>query len=140
MIELLVGQQLRYGLKSPDMDLYDLGFGNEIVFINSNGEQQEAYQYTLHLVCGIFIYWKDGHKEEFYGDTSPQVFQQSIQQLIGEEVRRVALSDKNDLWLDFRRCHIVIVTYENNDESWRLFTPGVDSSHLVASDRWLHQE
>lgn len=139
-IESLVGQQFRYGLKSPDVDLYDLGFGRDVVFVNANGKRQEACQFTLHLVCGIFAYWKDGRKDEFYGNTPPLVFQKSIQGLIGEKVRRVALSDKNDLWLDLGQCNIVIVTLDSDDESWRLFTPGLDAPHLVASNMALYQE
>lgn len=140
LIDALVGKQFRYGFKSPDMDLYDLGFGCDIVFMNADGKRQEACQFALHLVGGIFAYWKDGRKEEFYGNTHPSAFQKSIQNLIGENVRRVALSDKNDLWLDLGQCNIVIVTLDSGDESWRLFTPGADAPHLVASNISLYQE
>lgn len=140
MVQLLVGKPLRYAIKSPDIDLFDLGFGCDVHFINANGEQQEACQHTIHLVCGILVYWKDRHKEQFFGDTSPHIFQESIQKLVGEKVRRVALSDKNDLWFDLGQCHFVIVTLENNEESWRLFSPGSDCPHLVASDTALHIE
>lgn len=134
MINSLVGQQLRYSIKSPDMDLFDLGFGQAITFVNANNVQQEACQHTIHLVCGLFIFWKNGRKEEFHGNSLASVFNNNTQPLIGETVRRVALSDKNDLWLDLGQCHIVIVTLDDGEESWRLFTPGANTPHLIATN------
>lgn len=103
----LVGKRLCYGIKSPDTDLYDLGFG----------------PYTLHAICPIEIRDRSG-AERYDMNTPSEQFRQRLQRLIGRRVRRVALSDKNDLWLDFDVCHMVLVSWEDGEESWRLFRVG----------------
>ena len=57
--------------------------------------------------------------------------------MIGLSVERIALSDKNDLWLDLNKYWIVFITREDQEESWRFFEPRSKLPHLVASDAWL---
>ena len=136
----LVGQPLRYGLKSPDMDLYDFGFGDDISFLSWDGKFKQACTYAVHLTCGIKIYWKENKVSEYCGDTPHEIFHEDICRLLGLHVMRVALSEKNDLWLDLGLCWLVIVTFEDGDESWRFFMPGKGISHLVASNLWLKKD
>ena len=57
----------------------------------------------------------------------------------GLRILRTALSEKNDLWIDLGDCYFVIVTNENDEESWRIFSPGTNGPHIVATDLriWL---
>ena len=133
-VTILEGLSLKYGVKSPDMDLYDLGFGRDLVFRDKFGKPHNVCQYVIHIVCGIRLFWKDGRREEYTKDSSYLAFQNSIHKFIGEPIRRVALSEKNDLWLDFGQCSMAIITHEDADESWRLFAPYSGNKHLVATN------
>lgn len=138
-LQTLVDQPLCYGLKSPDMDLYDFGFGN-IVRVRNLQEEREVCTHILHVTCRFKVIWKKGEHQvdKYHEDTSCEKFHSEIKNLIGMKVRRVALSDKNDLWLDFGDCWVVFATFENGEESWRFFTSNIDTPHLVASDSWLN--
>ena len=136
LINGLVGQPFGYGIKSPDMDLYDLGFGEWIEYLTQLGKLNTACTYAIHLTGGIKVWWKNGKKAVYYWDTPCEEFHKNARQMIGLHVKRVALSDKNDLWLDLGQCTMVIITREDADESWRLFAPGSDRLHLVVSDQW----
>jgi len=138
LLRYLIGQPLRYGLKSPDMDLYDLGFGGDVEFECIDGSIHTACKYTIHFTGGIILYWPNGHKKEYDGESSHTEFAQTITRLTELRVRRIALSDKNDLWLDLGKCRMVIVTVEDGDESWRFFTPGSNAPHLIATDQNLY--
>lgn len=118
-LQTLLNQPLCYGLKSPDTDLYDFGFGDT-----------ENFK----------VIWKNGeHRvDRYYEDTPCKKFHSEVKHLIGMKVRQVALSNKNDLWLDLGDCWIVFVTFENREESWRFFISGIGTPHLVASDSWLY--
>lgn len=138
-LQTLVDHQLCYGLKSPDMDLYDFGFGNTIDIINRQKNERESCTHILHVICRFKVIWKNGERrvDIYYEDTPCEKFNCEIERLIGLKVVRVALSDKHDLWLDFGDCWMVFATFENEEESWRIFTPSTDAPHLVASNSWL---
>lgn len=136
----IVGTPLRYGIKSADTNLYDLGFGNDTEYIGWTGILRETCTYAIHLTGGIIVYWENGGKVEYCDATPHTEFHADIHRLIGLCVRRVTLSEKNDLWLDFGECRMVIVTREDGEESWRLFLPGTGEPHLVASDLWLRMD
>ena len=137
-LQNLVDQSLRYGIKSPNMDLYDFGFNNAIDV--SNLHENKKSTYVLHIMCRFKVIWKKGaHRvDRYYEDTPCEKFHSEIKKLIGMKVLRVALSDKNDLWLDFGDCWVVFITFENGEESWRFFTSSIDDPHLVSSDSWLY--
>lgn len=141
ILNKLIGQPFLYGIQSPDVVLFDLGFGDYMSVKKMMGSECEVASYTLHAVCGIkIIHTKVSlQTEEFIGN-SPQEFNSSIQQLIGNTILRIALSSKNDLWLDLDDYWLVLVTNEDNQESWRCFTPSSTQNHLVASDTWIHLE
>lgn len=135
----LVGQPLLYAIKSPDTDLYDFGFGKLDGLLNRHGKQKKICTHILHATCRFKVMWKNREQrvDKYYEDTSCEKFHADIQPLFGMKVKRVALSDKNDLWLDLGDYWIVFATFENGEESWRFFTNDIDVPHLVASDSWL---
>ena len=137
-LENLVGQPLRYGLKSYDMDLYDFGFGEELETTNCWGETRSVNLHNLHILCNFKVIYKakKGHKT-YYGNTHKKEFELDIQDIVGLSVKRVALSDKNDLWLDFGDYWVVFTTNEDAEESWRYFITGKENPHLVVADTWL---
>lgn len=120
----LNGSILKHAIKSSDLDLYDFCFYspllNEHLFI--------------HATCRFKII-NMIHKQSvncFYENTSSELFCDAIEDSIGMEIIRIALSSKNDLWIDLGDCRIVFVTFEDNEESWRLFSSN-EEQHLVAS-------
>ena len=132
-LQHLINQPLQYGLKSPDMDLFDIGFGE---YININN----VCKYAIHFTYGIKLYWKNGKKEEFDSMASHIQFNSSIKALVGAKVKRIALSEKNDLWLDMGECHMVIVTEDSAEESWRFFWPSCDRPHLIGTSVDLYMD
>lgn len=138
-LQTLVDQPLCYGIKSPDMDLYDFGFGNMTEAVNPYGGVKNC-THILHITCRFKMIWKNGEHRvvKYYEDTPCEQFHSEVNRLVGLKVKRVALSDKNDLWLDFGDYWVVFATFENGEESWRLFTSDINSPHLVASDSRLH--
>ena len=139
VIHSLVGQSLCYGIKSPDTDLYDFGFGNMENVSNLCGEAKEYSEFALHVMCRFKVIWKSGEKrvDRYYEDTPCEKFHFDVKRLIGLKVTQVALSDKNDLWIDFGDSWMVFATFENGEESWRFFAPNTDTPHLVASNSWI---
>ena len=138
-LKVLENQPLCYGLKSPDMDLYDFGFGELIKTTGWLNVTKEMCTHILHVTCRFKIIRKNSQQpvERYYEDTPCEKFHSQIANIIGLCVKRVALSAKNDLWLDFGDYWIVFATFENGEESWRFFVSDITKPHLVASDLWL---
>ena len=135
----LIGLPLHYAIKSPDTELYDFGFGRLVETVGLSGKQKKIGTHTIHALCRFKVISRTGGKTatNYYEDTPSEKFQSEINYLIGLTVKRVALSDKNDLWLDFGDYWIVFATFENGEESWRFLTLDRNAPHLVASDCWL---
>lgn len=53
----LVGQPLRYALKSPDTELYDFGFGKPVE-VTRLGIRRRIGTYSIHALCRFRILWK----------------------------------------------------------------------------------
>lgn len=138
-LQTLLDQPLCYGIKSPDTELYDFGFGRLVEVTSLRGEKREICTHILHVLCRFKVIWRNGERrvEKYYEDTPCEKFHSEIKRLIGLPVKRVGLSDKNDLWLDFGDYWVVFATTEDGEESWRFFTSDKDGPHLVASDSWL---
>ena len=136
-LNTLIGQPLSYAIKSPDMDLYDFGFGEEIEVKFSKSPPRKVAPYTVHALCKFKIIRRNGKIKVFryYEDTPYEVFHSEIKPLTGLKVSRVGLSEKNDLWLDFGGEYwVVFATHESEEESWRFFkTYDYDAPHLVVS-------
>ena len=131
----LLNQPLSYAIKYPDTELYGFGFGEE----RETDDQIMLPPYILHVLCRFKIIYKDGSRKVqiCHEDTEPKAFNKKIEPLIGLSVKRVGLSDKNDLWLDFGAYWVVFATFEDGDEAWRFFISGSDKPHLVATNEVL---
>ena len=141
-LRALIDQPLCYGVKSPNIDLYDFGFGDQHEITNRSGEIRKCCTYILHITCRfkVICKCKKHPPVNYYEDTPCDTFHANIRDLIGLKVKRIALSDKNDLWLDLEEYWIVFATFENGEESWRYFTFSEESPHLIASNTWLMAE
>lgn len=143
----LVGSPFRYGLKSKDLYFYDLGFGDWLYRCNGSEKKQKITTYAIHAQCEIRVFSqiktifskvdKSNSVRSYSGDTVAEVFHKDMEKLYKNSIKRVALSSKNDLWLDLGEYWIVFVTFENAQESWR-FLPLDDSRpQLIASSEKL---
>lgn len=137
-IQMLISQPLCCGIKSERTELYVFRFGCVANAPNLHGESVTSI-YNLHILCGFKIIRKIGKKsiKEYSSNSLPSIFKNDINHLIGLTVKRVKLSDKNDLWIDFGDYWMVFVTNEDGEESWRFFSSCENSPHLVASDKWV---
>ena len=135
----MIGKPLQYALKSPDLDLYDFGFGGWIQTINRKGRLHTVTTYSIHAQCPLKVIWRNGtgRADLYDGDTDSHHFHKETESLLGLPVKRVELSDKNDLWVDLGDYWIVFISWENDEESWRYFLSGGNDPHLVASNKWL---
>ncbi|MBQ2960899.1 MAG: hypothetical protein IJE09_06725 [Oscillospiraceae bacterium] len=135
-LDSIIGQKLAYAIKSPDTELYDFGFGEE----RETDDNRMLPPYILHILCRFKIIHKDGSRKVqiCHEDTTPKSFNKKIEPLIGLSVKRVGLSDKNDLWLDFGAYWVVFATFEEaDDEAWRFFIYRSYEPHLVATSSVL---
>ena len=136
----LVGNPMLYAVKSPDTELYAFGLGKLVEAVSFRGRKKEIGTHILHVTCRFKVIWKNGeHRVDiYYEDTPCEKFHSEVKRLVGLKVKRVALSDKNDLWLDFGEYWLVFATFEDGKESWRFFTSDDEDPHLVASHCSLH--
>lgn len=141
-LNTLVGLPLIYAQKSPDTELYDFGFGKLVKAVNYGGNEREIATHILHILCRFKVIRRNCEQQvdRFLEDTPREVFNMKIKHLMGKTVKRVAISCKNDLWLDFGNHWVVFATHENSEESWRYFTSEIHDPHLVASAYWLDLE
>ncbi len=65
ILRTLVDLPLCYGLKSPDMDLYDFGFGNIVNVMDSYWGRTEVCTRTLHVTCRFKVIWKNGERRVY---------------------------------------------------------------------------
>ena len=132
----IIAQPLVYAMKSPDTELYDFGFGEPVLHPCRNGDLRQIAMYSLHALCRFELIDKTGSNTttKFYEDTPSGQFQGTIAPVLGRRVKRIALSEKNDLWIDFGEYWIVFVSFENEEESWRFFSADREMPHLVASN------
>lgn len=138
-LHTLIGQPLCYGIKYPDIELYGFGFGQWVETVKYKDEKRQACTHNLHVLCRFKIVKKNGDLRvlRFYEDSSSEQFHSAVAPLIGLQVQRISLSDKNDLWLDLGDYWVVFATWGNGEESWRFFHLTENAPHLVASDRSL---
>ena len=67
----LVGQPLRYALKSPDTELYDFGFGKPVE-VTRLGIRRRIGTYSIHALCRFKILWDNSEREaEEYCENTP---------------------------------------------------------------------
>lgn len=137
----VIGKPMKYAYKLSDIALYDFGFGEEQEVVIYGDVRRILPEYILHAVCRWGIIWKSNPAENvdtYDEDTPEDEFCNRMEKFLGRCVKRVAIRDNNDLWLDFGDCWMVFATFEDGEESWRFFTPEEKNGiHLVASDKWL---
>lgn len=138
MLGCIIGQPLQYGRIYQEYGMYGLGFGPLFKVPSWNGVPKLVCPYTFHIQCQLKIIDREKCSAiKFMADTPPEIFTTNIMQLVCLVVKRFALSDKFDLWIDLGDYWIVFVTWEDETESWRFFTPESDDPHLVVSSSWL---
>ena len=89
----LVGQPLRYALKSPDTELYDFGFGKPVE-VTRLGIRRRIGTYSIHALCRFKILWENSERgaEEYCENTPSEDFSIKISHLIGREIMELGLS------------------------------------------------
>lgn len=134
-LNALVGQVLTYSHKFNNSNIYAFAFGNYVTVTTPEGRRKEVCKLTLHVQCRFKIIKKTGNDcvVTYYEDTPAEDYNLDAKNLLGLRIKRIALSEKNDLWIDMDRYWLVFSTFENDDEAWRFFTPYSDAPHLVAS-------
>ena len=139
LLNMVISHPLVYAIKSPDTELYDFGFGDLVSCKGRHNKVREVCMYTLHSLCRFELINKADTKKRmrFYEDTAVDVFRHHISPLLGKCVKRIALSEKNDLWIDFGKYWLVFASFENDEESWRFFTANAMMPYLVASNTTL---
>ena len=136
-LNALIGKPVKYIIKSPDMNLYDFGFGDTFAVEGALGLHRMC-EYTMHTSSSaIRVFWDNEEESEYSGNTSSKEVSLLSERLMNSIVKSVALNDKNDLCIDFEICRMVVVTFEDAEESWRVFHVDVDRPHLVAADSWI---
>ena len=140
-LQALVGLHLSYVRKAYDFDMFEFCFEQKhSVFLQTapnNTASREKLTLILHAICELKVIWPNKRTNVYNAETPLKQFYTNINQLLSLSVKRIALSDKNDLWIDLGVCWIVFITFESNEESWRFFTTEKKHPHLVASDLWL---
>ncbi len=134
-LQVLVGLPMGYAIDAEGWeDLIRVGFGDPA----DVPRDVNPYQYELHVMCPFKLIWREEKRKEMFWEYSSQdMYLPSFRKLVGHEIKRVGLSDKNDLWLDLGFCWIVFCTYDDGEESWRFMSVHEDSPHLYASDTWI---
>ena len=135
-VQQLKDKYLCYGIKSPDIDLYDFGFSGQM---EAKQNSNNCFWYILHITCEFKVIWKNKCIEYYDANTNTSQFSANIQKLIGLKVQRVTLSEKHDLWLDLGKYWVVFIAFETGLESWRFFTSSKEDAHLVVSNSWLQK-
>ena len=135
-VQILVGKMLCYGIKSPDTDLYDFGFSQKKHVDDPWEIPVEEHDLILHATCNFDVVCKNGIRrvDKYHADTPCEEFNSEITNIIGLCVKRVAVGTGNNLWLDFGDYWVVFITFDDGEESWRLFSPIEDGKHLVATN------
>lgn len=138
-ISQLIGKDLQYGILHEPFGLYDFGFGHFVETDLNKGTARKLCEHTLHASCRFKIVQKAGRPKvnRYDENTTQEQFLLGVQELLGLKVKRVALSNKNDLWIDLEKYWMVFATFENNQESWRFFTPDGKSAHMVVANSYV---
>lgn len=110
LLDTMVKRPLRWAIKSPDVELFDLGFG---------GEGETLPPYVIHAICTVKVVPHKKRLVQLYQGTADSgKFREEMEELLGLPVLRTSLSDKHDLWLDLGDYWVIFVTFEDGEESW----------------------
>ena len=135
-LQKLVGLELFYGIKAPDLHFYDLGFGCPVESESYDQTKRVLSPYILHVTCDFEIVWKNNsHVDSFNCETHKEFFDHYfLTQLKGLIIEHVTLKNNNELNLHLKNCCITFSPFNDDVESWRIFsTIDKEAPHLVAS-------
>jgi len=134
-LKSLENKVLIYGIKSPDLDLYDFGFGDDYI----KGKFDDTCKHCTHILhptCRFLVICQET-KKWFDEYTEPKSFEQAVNTVLGARVKQAKLGKSNDLILDFDNFRVILFTFDDNEESWRLFLTDKSMPHLVVSNSWI---
>ncbi len=133
LLYALKGAKITYGLKSADMNFFDIGFQQKY-----HSNQNASKKFVLHIMCSFSVLTIDNRKLTFFGDTRKETFEEFFTALIEDEIEDVCLKQENELCLKLAKHTIQIIPADDGAESWRLFDPISSNPHLVASNMWIN--
>ncbi len=137
-ISSINGLKLIWGIKSPDLDLYDFGFTRYNRFPM---KLFNKYTFVIHAQCVVILIWEHPrHVEVYDGESIATVFNSRISNMIGLCVKNTKLRKNNDLLIDFGECKMIIETMDDDEESWRFFKLRKKDLHMVVSKNWISFE
>ena len=102
ILQKLVGKPICYGIKSANMEFFDIGVGNCDIIKISDSKTQFLSSYAIHASCCIKISDRENANKAvtYSGESLCEDFHNEMKNLIGLTVKRISLSEKNDLWID----------------------------------------
>ena len=145
ILHKLVGAPLRY--MTQTLDLFCFGLGENITYTNLLGNKRDVAKYALHVQCPFSIkennkyilpsnweqYMSNKHQINTYYEYIHTVVENVLYSRV---IKLIELRDNNNLKISFQNS--ILEIYPNGkEESWRLFEPGQNKSHLVASNEWI---
>ena len=135
----LVGQKVQYAKKSPDTELYDIGFGEMRKTIMYNGSE-----HSVSTLCRIkVVFCESSLKKQikwFDSVSSSEEFSHIENNIIGLEVISIDVNERNCLKVDLGQWVLVFFPNGDDEESWRFFSPYSEEPHLVVSNSWIEIE
>lgn len=132
-LQTFIGMQVLYAKKSPDMNLYDIGFS----MIHDRGGDLIYPDSELHAVCKLIIIEQNGKKSIYYGDSEKEQFETTFSKFYTKEICEISLLAGNVLRIGFHSGTIEVIPADDGEESWRFFENKSQGKHLVAGNTWL---
>lgn len=135
-LQKLVGLELFHGIKSPDIQFYDFGVGYPVESESYNQLRRILSPYIIHATCNFEIVWVSNGKVDYFNHvTNKSLFDNYfVSKIKGLKIKKITLDNNNELCLFFDECFIKFSPFNDNIESWRIFsTVEKNSPHLVAS-------
>ncbi len=134
-VKVIEGLQVAYAIKSDHLDLYDFGFGEEkeAFFDRILNKMRILPPYALHATCCFMVHRADGTRR-FFDETVTKVeFAEVEKEIVGKVVHRADITPKHRLVLYIDDMVYVFIPFDNDMESWRLFSDDKNERHLVVS-------
>lgn len=133
IISELVGSRITHGLKSSDMNFFDIGMTRS----SHSDLGDHAIKYGLHITCGLTLKFEDGHDVVFWGDTPKTDFEKHFLPLMDQVVEAISIKEDHVLNIKLSQVDIEVKPADDNMESWRILFPNANIPHLVASNTWI---
>lgn len=119
--QLLVGKALSSARKIDGCELYEMIFSNTTLQ-KENELTIKNSEMCLHILCPITKHdHQDGTYTHLNENTKNSFFNSIIAPYIGQIVEKVTLDRTNNLSIFIGGADFTTVTYDDCEESWRLF-------------------